>query len=79
MDTTIIVAIISGLCVAIPSLLATYFSNNKTSALTQYKIEELTKHVEKHNSVIERMALQEQKTSNLEKRLANIEHILDGD
>ena len=56
-----------------------YFSNNKTSALTQYKIEELTKHVEKHNSVIERMALQEQKTSNLEKRLDNIEHILDGD
>ena len=79
MDTTIIVAIISGLCVAITSLLATYFSNNKTSALTQYKIEELTKHVEKHNSVIERMALQEQKTSNLEKRLDNIEHILDGD
>lgn len=54
MDSTIIVAIISGLCVAVPSVLATVSSNKRNNDLIQYRIEELTKRVEKHNSIIER-------------------------
>lgn len=54
MDSTIIVAIISGLCVAIPSVIATISSNKRNNDLIQYRIEELTKRVEKHNSIIER-------------------------
>ena len=50
----IIIAIISGLCVAIPSLIATISSNKKTTALMMYRIEQLEKKVDKHNTVIER-------------------------
>lgn len=50
MSETIIVAIISFLGTAIGSLVAVVSSNN----LTKYRIEELTKQVQKHNEVVER-------------------------
>ena len=50
----IIIALISGCCVAIPSLIATILSNKKTTALVTYRVEQLEKKVEKHNSVMER-------------------------
>lgn len=73
MDTTIIVALVSGLCVAIPSVIATVASHNKSNAVLTYRIDELDKKVEKHNNVVERMALQELKTCSIEKRLENLE------
>ena len=54
MDNTVIVALIGGLCASIPSVLATIMSNNKAQALMNYKIDQLDKKVEKHNSVVER-------------------------
>lgn len=48
------IAIISGLCVAVPSLIATMSSNKKTIDLMMYRIEQLEKKQDKHNSVIER-------------------------
>lgn len=59
MSDTVIVAIVSGLFVAIPAVIATIFSNNKSAALMQYRINELDHKVEKHNQVVERMALAE--------------------
>lgn len=50
----IIIAVISGLCVAIPSLIATISSNKKTTSLMMYRIEQLEKKQDKHNSIIER-------------------------
>jgi len=50
MSETIIVAIISFMGTAIGSLVAVVSSSN----LTKYKIEELTKQVQKHNEVVER-------------------------
>ena len=47
-------ALISGLCVAIPSVLATISSNNKTKSLISYRIEQLEEKTEKHNQVMER-------------------------
>lgn len=55
----IIVAVVGGLCVAIPSVIATITSNKKTNVLMQYRIEVLDKKVEKHNNVVERMAVAE--------------------
>lgn len=72
MDNTVLVALISGLCVGVPSVLATMMSNNKSNALMNYRIDELTKQVEKHNSVVERMALQERETKALWKNIDQI-------
>ena len=49
------VAVVSGLCVAIPSVIATITANKKSSAITDFKIEELTKKVNMHNNLIDRM------------------------
>lgn len=73
MDTTIIVALISGLCVAIPSVLATIASHNKSNALLTYRIDVLDRKVEKHNNVVERMALQEQTSNELKRRIEILE------
>ena len=54
MSDTIVVAIVGGLCTAIPSVLATIISNNKAQALMNYRIEQLDDKVEKHNKVVER-------------------------
>ena len=49
------VAVVSGLCVAVPSVIATITANKKSSAITDFKIEELTKKVNAHNNLIDRM------------------------
>ena len=50
----ITVALISGLCVAIPSVIATITTNKKNKDLTIYRIDQLEIKVDKHNSVMER-------------------------
>lgn len=53
--TEILVAVISGLCVAIPSIIATVSSNKKSNDLVIYRINELDKKVHEHNNLIDRM------------------------
>lgn len=76
MTEAVTVSLISGLCVAVPSVITTMFSNNKANALMNFRIDELTKKVEKHNNVVERMALQERETKAIWKKLDKIEEDL---
>ena len=62
----IIIAIISGLCVAIPSIVATISSNKKSNDLVIYRIEELDKKVHEHNNLIDRMYKVESRVTLLE-------------
>lgn len=48
--STIIVAVIS----LVGTLFGSYLANSKSTALIAYRIEQLEKKVEKHNSVVER-------------------------
>jgi len=68
----IIIAIISGLCVAIPSVIATVSSNKRNNDLVIYRINELEKKVSKHNNVVERMALAEQKITMLQSEVKEL-------
>lgn len=63
MNDEIIVSLITGLCVAIPNLAATIFSNyqnnkknEENKKLTIYRLEELETKVNKQNILIERIA-----------------------
>lgn len=49
-----ILEIISSTVPLLICLVTNYFNNRKTQALMEYKLDELTKKVDKHNSVIER-------------------------
>lgn len=64
--TEIIIAIISGLCVAIPSIIATISSNKKSNDLVIYRIDELDKKVHEHNNLIDRMYKVENRVTLLE-------------
>ncbi|WP_416326146.1 hypothetical protein [[Eubacterium] hominis] len=72
MSEAIIVALIGGICTAIPSLIATVVINNKSIAVMQYKIEDLTKKVENHNNVVERMAVAENSIKSAHRRIDDL-------
>lgn len=81
MDTTVIVAIVSGLCVAIPSLVATIISNKNSNSLILYRIQELEHKQDKHNGVIERVCVIERdlksafyKIDEIKSEIKEIEH-----
>lgn len=65
MNTTIIVGILS-LCGTFIGTLGGILTSNK---LTNYKIEELSKRVDKHNNLIDRMFLAEEKIAILEEKV----------
>lgn len=48
--TTVLSSLISG----VVAIVVCVINNRKTVALIEYKIEQLTEHVEKHNNLIER-------------------------
>ena len=70
----IITAIIGGCCTAIPTIIATLSSNKKSTALTVYRIEQLEKKVEKHNSVMERTYRLEEDVKNIQDDIKDLKH-----
>lgn len=71
MDNTIIVAIISG-CV---TLLGVLISNSKNQAVTDTKIEELTREVREHNNFARRMPVVEEKIASIEEKVNHFHNI----
>ena len=71
MNSTIIVSIISGLCVAVPSIFATISSNKRSNDLVIYRIDELDKKVHEHNNLIDRMYEAEKRIALLEDEKKN--------
>lgn len=65
----ILTSVISGLCVAIPSIIATVTANRKDNALVKYRIDQLDSKVNKHNNLIERMYKVEERISILEEKI----------
>lgn len=64
----IIIAIISGLCTAIPAIITVISSNKKNQDLIDYKISQLTEHVIQHNGLIDRMYKVENRVTLLEEK-----------
>lgn len=60
---TIAAAFISAAVTLLVCIINNNAQNNKTRALLEYKLEELTKRVDKHNNVIERTYKLEQEMS----------------
>lgn len=81
MDSSIVVALIT----SIGGILAVIFTNmssnkkmettlDKQQAVTETKIDELTREVREHNNFARRMPVVEEKLDNLEKRVSKLEH-----
>lgn len=70
MSEAIIVAIITGAV----TLLGVLISNNKAQAVTDTKLEELTREVREHNNFARRMPVVEEKIQGIERRLGDLEN-----
>ena len=68
MQVDILIAVISGLCVAIPSIIATVSANKRDNNVVLYRVEALDKKVHEHNQLIDRMYKVEQRVALLEKK-----------
>lgn len=62
-------AIITGAVAIVVCMLNNYFQNRKSTALIEYKIDELSKRVDKHNSLVERTYKLEETVSVLEEKI----------
>lgn len=63
----------SEIIVAVLSLIGTFFGTFSGIKLMSYRIEQLEKKVEKHNSVVERTAVLENRMTVSEHRIADLE------
>lgn len=64
--TAVLTAVISGLCVAVPSIVATILANKRNNDLVLYRINELDQKVHEHNQLIDRMYKIENRVTILE-------------
>ena len=62
----ILTSVISGLCVAVPSIVATISANKRNNDLVLFRINELDQKVHEHNQLIDRMYRVESRVSILE-------------
>lgn len=70
---TIISACISAGVTLIVCLISNHGQQEKTRALMEYKIEELTQKVEKHNTIVERTYILEEKVKVANHRIDDLE------
>lgn len=70
-------SIIIGLLSLTGTLIGAYFANKKSSALITYRLEQLEKKVDKHNSVVERTFELEKKAEVFEEKIKVANHRID--
>ncbi len=70
----IIVTIITGVVAIITCSINSIYQASATRKMTEYKIEELTKRVDKHNHLVERMYHLEQEHAVLEEKMEVANH-----
>ena len=71
---TIVSSCISAAVTLIVCLISNQSQSEKTRALMEYKLEELTKRVDKHNNVVERTYSLEQKIGVQEEQIKVVNH-----
>ena len=71
--TTVLTAVISGLCVAVPSIVATISANKRNNDLVLYRINELDQKVHEHNQLINRMYKAESDIKIINEKVTDLE------
>lgn len=71
-----VLAAISALGTGVLSLIGVYLANRKSSSLIAYRLEELEKKVDKHNSLIDRMYRAESRLDVVESTLDELKGLI---
>lgn len=77
MSETIVAALISAAFAVVVCIINNHYQQNKTTAVIQYKLDELTKQVEKHNKVVDRTYHLEEQATLFEEKMKVANHRLD--
>lgn len=77
MSDTVLVALASGGISLAVCLINNFFQQSKSNALFSYKMDELSKRVDKHNNLVERTYRLEEMTAVQEEKLKVANHRLD--
>lgn len=72
MSEVMLAAIVTGAVTLAVSLVNNYFQQNRTRALLEYKLNELTERVNKHNNLVERTYRLEEQLSVANEKLRSI-------
>ena len=70
-------ALISAAAAIIVCILTNYFQNKKTSALMEYKLDQLIKKVELHNNAVERLYKVERRLDVIDEKVSVSNHRID--
>ncbi len=70
-------AFISAAAAIIVCILTNYFQNKKTSALMEYKLDQLIKKVELHNNAVERLYKVERRLDVIDEKVSVSNHRID--
>lgn len=68
-----LIAAASGIITSIVTLIGVIISNNKSKAVTDFKIDELTREVREHNGFARRMPVLEEKMNVANHRITDLE------
>lgn len=68
----IYIALIGGLCTAIPTIITTILSNRKSNTILTYRIDQLEIEQKKHNNLIDRMYKVETRVTLLEDEMKGV-------
>lgn len=71
---TIIAAGIGGVVTLIVCIVNNHYQSNATRKMIEYKLDELTKRVDKHNNVVERTYALEQKVAVIDEKMKVANH-----
>ena len=72
MTETVVTALITGGVTLLVCLLTNHYQQSRVMAILQVKLEELARQVDKHNSVVERMAVAERDLKSAWKQIDEI-------
>lgn len=75
--TQIIVTVITGLVAIITCSINSNYQANATRKITEYKLDELSKRVDKHNHLVERMYHLEEEHTLLKEKMSVANHRID--
>lgn len=77
MDQTLLVAIITGLCTAVPCVISTFVTNNTREALQSERLNNLSVKIEELNTKVDRLSDFDKRISLLEQEIEMIGHKLE--
>lgn len=73
----LIIPIITAVITGAFALIGTYFSNRKSAALVQYRLDQVEKKLEIHNNLIERTYKLEERTELQEEKIREVNNKVD--